>query len=91
MKRCPNCFSFGTIEQGNCTVCGFSISTQQEQRALPVGIALHQRYLLGRVLGVGGFGITYVAYDQRLQRRLAVKEYFPAEWAMRMSRGRTAS
>lgn len=87
MKRCPNCFSSGTIEQGNCTVCGFSISTQDEQRALPAGIMLHERYLLGRVLGAGGFGITYTAYDEKCQRRLAVKEYFPAEWAMRAFRG----
>lgn len=73
--------------QGHCTVCGFRDRVQRDNRALPAGLILHQRYMLGRVLGVGGFGITYVAYDQKRQRRLAVKEYFPAEWAMRVSQG----
>lgn len=87
MKRCPNCFSSGTMGKGKCTVCGFSESTQRDNRALPAGTILCRRYMLGRVLGIGGFGITYVAYDQTLQRRLAVKEYFPAEWAMRAGKG----
>ena len=38
---------------------------------------LEDQYLLGRVLGHGGFGITYLAWDLRLHRRLAIKEYMP--------------
>lgn len=87
MKRCPNCFSSGTLGRGKCAVCGFTESAQRENRALLAGIILNQRYMLGRVLGMGGFGVTYVAYDQTLKRRLAIKEYFPAEWAMRASGG----
>ena len=87
MKRCPNCFSSGTMKWGSCTVCGFSGQSQRDKRALPAGVTLHQNYILGRVLGIGGFGITYAAYDQKEKRRLAVKEYFPAEWAMRASKG----
>lgn len=84
---CPNCFSSRTMKQGSCTVCGYTVSTQGDNRALPAGIMLHQRYVLGRVLGIGGFGITYVAYDQISRQRRAVKEYFPAEWAMRVQEG----
>lgn len=87
MNLCPNCFSSGTMRRGSCTACGFSADTQPDSRALRAGIILHRRYMLGRVLGIGGFGITYAAYDQKKKRRLAVKEYFPAEWAMRASRG----
>ena len=59
----------------------------KDARALPRGIILHRRYTIGRVLGIGGFGITYVAYDSGQNIHVAVKEYFPAEWAMRMPTG----
>jgi serine/threonine protein kinase len=39
---------------------------------------LRQQYLIGRALGHGGFGITYLAWDIGLQARLAVKEYMPS-------------
>jgi len=39
---------------------------------------LQRKYVLGRVLGQGGFGITYLAYDLEVDRKLAIKEYFPA-------------
>ncbi len=50
--------------------------------ALPVGSRLREYEIL-RVLGVGGFGITYQARDTNLQRNVAIKEYFPSELAGR--------
>lgn len=50
--------------------------------ALPVGNRLREYEIL-RVLGVGGFGITYQARDTNLQRNVAIKEYFPSELAGR--------
>lgn len=82
MNICPNCFSTHTFTN-KCTVCGFSNAVKRDIRALPVGIRLNKRYIVGRVLGIGGFGITYVVFDTETNERLAVKEYFPAEWAMR--------
>ena len=46
-------------------------------QALPEGTRLADRYDLEKVLGHGGFGITYLAHDVRLQTRVAVKEFFP--------------
>src|SRR5437879_3325027 len=50
--------------------------------ALPAGHAL-QEYRIEKVLGVGGFGLTYLALDENLHLRVAVKEYLPADIALR--------
>ena len=52
--------------------------------ALPAGHAL-QEYRIEKVLGVGGFGLTYLALDENLHLRVAVKEYLPADIAVRAS------
>ena len=50
--------------------------------ALPVGTYLSEFELTG-VLGEGGFGIVYLAWDHSLQRKVALKEYMPASLAAR--------
>lgn len=55
--------------------------------ALPPGTRLGELELLG-ILGVGGFGIVYLAQDHALDRRVAVKEYLPAQLALRGDDGR---
>ncbi len=54
--------------------------------ALPAG-ALCGEFEVVRVLGVGGFGVTYLARDTKLRRPVAVKEYFPGAWAARREAG----
>ncbi len=54
--------------------------------ALPAGHRLHW-YVLERVLGQGGFGITYLAHDSNLDRPVAIKEYLPTEIARRRADG----
>lgn len=46
--------------------------------ALPPGAVISERYKLLKALGQGGFGITYIAWDAKLARNVAVKECFPA-------------
>ena len=50
--------------------------------ALPAQYRLHW-YVLERVLGQGGFGITYLARDTNLDQAVAIKEYLPIDVATR--------
>ncbi|MBP7867179.1 MAG: hypothetical protein KA419_14675 [Acidobacteria bacterium] len=69
---------------GACPACGFDpVRRPWRTPALPPGTALGSEYRLGRVLGKGGFGITYVVSDVNLERRVAVKEFFPQALAAR--------
>lgn len=52
------------------------------RNALPAGYKLHW-YEIESVLGQGGFGITYLARDTNLDRKVAIKEYLPSDFAVR--------
>ncbi|MEW8437519.1 MAG: serine/threonine-protein kinase, partial [Candidatus Thiodiazotropha taylori] len=56
--------------------------------ALPDGTFV-DNYKIQRVLGAGGFGITYLAWDERLHCNVALKEYLPNEMAIRKHDGST--
>jgi serine/threonine protein kinase len=58
----------------------------QYRNALPVQAMLHE-YRIEQVLGVGGFGITYLARDTHLDKLVALKEYLPSELALRTGDG----
>jgi len=61
-----------------CPDCGaaFDLNAQNSMQLAPRTL-LHGQYLIGRALGQGGFGVTYLAWDSDLQARVAVKEYLP--------------
>ena len=59
------------------------MSGPQYPDALPALTHLHW-YVLERVIGQGGFGITYLAKDTNLDQRVAIKEYLPVEFATRL-------
>ncbi len=50
---------------------------------LALGTQLNNQYVLGRMLGHGGFGITYLAWDSNLQAPVAIKEYWPRDYGQR--------
>jgi len=67
-----------------CPYCkGSQDPKDQPENALKKNTILHGRYLVGNVVGQGGFGITYVGYDLVLEMKVAVKEYFPTGPARR--------
>jgi hypothetical protein len=61
--------------------------SEQHFNALPAGYTL-QEYTVKSVLGHGGFGITYLAVDNNLGKDVAVKEYLPTEFAVRLDDSR---
>ena len=59
---------------------------QAAAETLAVGYRLHE-YRIDRVLGQGGFGITYLATDVNLKVQVAIKEYLPTQFACRVVTG----
>ena len=53
------------------------------QQTLPAGTVLNDNYTVVSVLGQGGFAKTYLADDKALNRQVAIKEYFPRDYAVR--------
>lgn len=84
--RCFGCMAELPDGTAVCPVCGYeSGSGPQNAQFLEPGARLAERYLVGRVLGSGGFGVTYLAWDEVLGRKVAVKEYFPSSLSTRVS------
>ena len=80
------CFSCMSARGGGrfCQHCGFNNDEYTSPpHHLKPGTILAGKYILGKALGEGGFGITYVGYDVNLQLKVAVKEYFPSGFVTR--------
>ena len=73
--RCMGCMSM--TENEVCEKCGWPDGKTNEPHQLPTGYVLHGQYRIGRVLGQGGFGITYLGWDDDLEVPVAIKEFFP--------------
>ncbi len=77
-QYCYNCLNPLPAEQAAvCPVCGYDNTgyTAEPHQLLP-GTIINNRYLVGRVIGEGGFGITYVGKDTILDLKVAIKEFY---------------
>lgn len=82
--RCFQCMN--EMPEGGhiCSHCGYDQRTvPREVYHLQPGTVLHQKYQIGVVIGFGGFGIVYKAWDLALNRVVAVKEYYPTMYLKR--------
>lgn len=79
MKRCMNCFQEHGEQYDVCPSCGYHRGQPpKELYHLFPETVLAGRYSIGQVLGFGGFGITYKAWDMKLETIVAIKEYYPS-------------
>lgn len=94
MRYCPHCMQ-AVEEQEYCPACGKPMNEAPKEHQLHPGTILtvgeDNAYLLGVSLGQGGFGITYVALDQRKGQRVALKEYFPIQCCQRFENGQVSA
>lgn len=84
---CESCFS---VLQGEevCPCCGFDKAEfDPDLAALPMGTKLNDKIVVGGVMGKGGFGITYLGYDIRMDKVIAIKEYCPNGISYRVHTG----
>lgn len=76
MNRCSNCFA--ETQDYPCSHCGYDPSKEENLSYALTSSILGGRYLIGRMLGQGGFGITYVGWDLALEMKVAIKEFYPS-------------
>ena len=85
MRRCLGCFEDVNDELEVCPFCGYIEGTPSEESIhMSPGTKLADRYTIGRVLGFGGFGVTYIGWDATFEHKVAIKEYLPSEFSTRM-------
>lgn len=85
MQRCLGCFEEFGSEYDICPFCGYEVGTApKEAYHMTPGTRLSNRIVIGKTLGFGGFGVTYIGYDELMERKVAIKEYLPSEFSTRI-------
>ncbi|MFR1415461.1 MAG: serine/threonine protein kinase [Eubacterium sp.] len=84
-KLCMGCMNIVESTDAPCPYCGFLLSAYiGSEKCLQPYEILNGKYMVGRVLGIGGFGITYIGWDFYQCKKIAIKEYFPKGVAERI-------
>ena len=83
--RCMNCMKEYEEGPAKCPRCGYVRGTRpREIYHLYPEMELADRYIIGTVVGFGGFGVLYRAWDRKLEHMVAIKEYYPAGMVTRI-------
>ena len=89
MRRCLGCMEEYEEQYNVCPHCGYAEGAMADNplHINPGNIVkgMNSNYTIGKVLGSGSFGVTYVAWDNVLERKVAIKEYMPSEYSTRSS------
>ena len=83
-RLCMGCMKKYSDAYNACPYCGFPADAgPQEPYHLTPGTIIGGKYIVGRAVGYGGFSVTYIGYDYSIEKRVAIKEYLPSEFATR--------
>ena len=87
-KMCPGCMQ--KVEHrdsmGICPHCGYDLNQMKaEPHQMQPFTILAGKYLVGKVIGEGGFGISYLGFDLNLELVVAIKEFYPNGFVTRES------
>lgn len=67
-----------------CPHCGYDNNSPKENPLhIDPGEIIQERYIVGKAIGYGGFGVTYIGWDALLEHKVAIKEYMPSEFSTR--------
>ena len=81
LREFAGCVTLPDVHLPEMEVCEMEVI--KSKHAMQMGSLLHRRYRLNRVIGSGGFGITYEAWDEKMSVKVAIKEYLPKSIAGR--------
>lgn len=94
MNRCYHCFeTLRDKSADTCPCCGTPLKQIEwdSRRYLKPGTILQNKFFVGNAIGKGGFGNTYVGWNEVLQCKVAIKEYFPTNLTARGADGVTVT
>ena len=77
MKYCSKCMNPIEETDVECPFCGTALNAEIPSHHLAPGTILNNKFMVGAALGEGGFGITYIGRDTKLDMKVAIKEYYP--------------
>lgn len=86
-QRCMGCMQPLETEGANCPHCQYPTAGVNPPEYLPIRTVLNERYMVGRVLEIGGDSAVYIGLDQQDGSRVTVREFFPPLLAKRAEGG----
>lgn len=85
-RICMGCMNVLQEGEAKCSRCGYPAAGINPGEYLPVRTVLNERYLVGRVLEIGGDSAVYIGLDMNDNSRVTIREFFPPELARREDR-----
>ena len=84
LKLCFGCME-PLGDDSVCVHCGYDQNTTWLANYLKPGTVLHERFMVGKVLSANGEGVTYVGYDESVECKVLIREYFPERLCSRVT------